>query len=186
MRTLTAKTAFPIPPIFPPFRLAELTQSLGPLVLALQEFNPKLLDIVLCQNVLFDKLWLVAYSSSIIVTSSVTSTVMRSFMKERDIREMSITKIITGHIIGTSAWHSLIPVMLSFKIVDEQGLCKWWLQCKVHSVNHWNRTRVRAPSYIVTMSRVERCKRKPWCRKRIACVKENEACSIRKCHHPSH
>ena len=51
MRKLTAKLLFWSHPSFPPFRLAELTRKLRPLVLALQEFDPKLVDIVLCQRI---------------------------------------------------------------------------------------------------------------------------------------
>ena len=53
MRKLMAKLLFRSHPSFPPFRLAELTQKLRPLVLELQEFDPKLVDIILCQLELF-------------------------------------------------------------------------------------------------------------------------------------
>ena len=42
------QASFLVPPIFPPSMLAELTQKLRPLVLELREFDPKLIDIVLC------------------------------------------------------------------------------------------------------------------------------------------
>ena len=50
MRKLMAKLLFWSHPSFPPFRLAELTRKLRPLVLELREFDPKLVDIVLRQT----------------------------------------------------------------------------------------------------------------------------------------